>query len=144
MREILFRGKRKDNGEWVESSAVYMRGELAIMLNDRPIKEVIKDKDGKNVDIIFSFVAVEKNTVSQFIGITDKYGKNIFEGDIVKMSFFEDGEEYPPEHLTVYYDEKMNGFLCHSDQTTMAVDSDLLVEGEVIGNIYDNPELLEE
>lgn len=86
MKEILFRGKTRE-GKWIESCSVFMRGELALMLNERPIKEVIKDKNGEPVDVIFSFCSVEKNTVGQFTGLTDKNGKKIFEGDIVKTKY---------------------------------------------------------
>ena len=68
-------------------------------------------------------------------GRKDKNGRQIFEGDVVKM-VFDDFDE--PEYLTVYYDEEVNGFLCHSNQTTMKVDSDLLSEGEVIGTKWEN------
>ena len=85
MKEILFRGKTRD-GKWIESCSVFMRGELALMLNERPIKEVIKDKNGEPVDVIFSFCSVEKNTVGQFTGLTDKKGKKVYVGDIIKAS----------------------------------------------------------
>jgi uncharacterized phage protein (TIGR01671 family) len=68
-------------------------------------------------------------------GRKDKNGRQIFEGDVVKM-VFDDFDE--PEYLTVYYDEEVNGFLCHSNQTTMKVDSDLLSDGEVIGTKWEN------
>lgn len=68
-------------------------------------------------------------------GRNDKNGRQIFEGDVVKM-MFDDFDE--PEYLTVYYDEEVNGFLCHSNQTTMKVDSDLLSEVEVIGTKWEN------
>lgn len=68
-------------------------------------------------------------------GRKDKNSRQIFEGDVVKM-VFDDFDE--PEYLTVYYDEEVNGFLCHSNQTTMKVDSDLLSDGEVIGTKWEN------
>ena len=123
MREILFRAKAKD-GKWKEGLPFY-------------------DPDGEIVGIetkegyVFT---IERYTLQQYIGIKDKHGTKIFEGDVVEM-WFEDFEE--PEYLTVYWDDKVNGFLCHSNQTTMSVDSDLLSDGEVIGNIHDNHELLE-
>ena len=140
MREILFRGKTRGGHKGV--------------LTDKPIKAgvwvygclTVGSLCGYKRDLICdqkeTYVIISE-TVGQFIGITDKNGVKIFEGDIVKMSFIEEGEEWEPEYLTVYWDDKVNGFLCHSNQTTMSVDSDLLSDGEVVGNIHDNPELVE-
>jgi uncharacterized phage protein (TIGR01671 family) len=143
MREILFRGKARD-GKWRESSAVFIRGELAIMLNERPIKEVIKDKNGELVDVIFSFSAVEKHTVGQFTGLADKNGKKIFEGDIVKREYTlwhgETKKTRETQIGVVSYSNKECGFcldkVCNLRKPW---DGDTL---EVIGNIHDNPELL--
>ncbi len=141
MREILFRGKTRE-GKWNESSAVFISGELALMLTERPIKELVKDKNGELVDVIFNFCAVEKETVGQFTGLTDKNGKRIFEGDIIS--------EKPPMNKysfvgKVIWDEKRGAwrFYIFEHPDYVAFLATYGVEYTVIGNIHDNPELLE-
>lgn len=114
-REILFRGKRIDNGEWVEGMYLYIKGHTY---------PSIFDMEG------FSHIIITK-TVGQFTGLTDKNGKKIFEGDILKAGNGHIG----------YADFSEGGFVlvcrCHSNLTDLygAIQ-------EVIGNVYDNPELL--
>lgn len=115
MREILFRAKQTDNGEWVEGSL---------------IKSVWMDSYGyitksQTTDLVTVFLS----TVGQYTGLTDKNGKKIFEGDIIKYS--------EPEILTgVYKVVYAFGFFSPFDCISTR-------HCEVIGNIHDNPELLE-
>lgn len=117
MREILFRGKRVRGGEWVFGSFV------------SPNKITVPI--GKE---IYASDIVSPKTVGQFTGLTDKNGKKIFEGDILSDGddtykvIFEDGAfRVENSHYTtgVYVSVRMNKI------------------DEVIGTIYDNPELLE-
>lgn len=117
MREILFRGKRKDNGEWAYGDLEHNgKGEMKWVNGDEIIPE----------------------TVGQFTGLTDKNGKKIFEGDIVKgcLSIV----------FSIYFDLDYLQFRAElSDGTERNIDyygnSEKL---EVIGNIFDNPELFGE
>ena len=138
MREILFRGKRTDNGEWVYGYYTKARDYL----------------NGKEMHIIFppdveafphcefaEYEEVIPETVCQYTGLTEKNGRKIFEGDI--LGGFLD-EDYP-EHktiVTVEWHECM--WVTHQGNyhPDLLEKSDL-DDFEVVGNIYDNPELLE-
>ena len=123
MREILFRGKRTDNGEWETGSFVVIRGDCS----DEQI--YIADKmTGYNTPVI-------KETVGQYTGLTDKNGKKIFEGDIVR-AFTRFSEIYVS---SVAYHDGIFWFKNWS-WTKFLFKFEKI---EVIGNIHDNPELLE-
>lgn len=127
MREILFRGKRKDNGELVYGSLVIQNGICFIYVD--------------NVDKgIPNYFQVISETLGQFTGLLDKNDNKIFEGDIVK--FYEvlgqQGIENPLIGTVVFkagffeisYNNTSTWYLSHAWKI------------EVIGNIHDNPELL--
>lgn len=131
MREILFRGKRLDNGEWVY-------GYYAEFSNHT--KHQIFVPNG--------CFEVDPSTIGQFTGLTDKDGKRIFEGDIVEFEQFDASSEnheewdYKVTRDVVTMERFPKYWLQHED---MGYEGERLVNAEfsiIIGNIYDNPELL--
>ena len=115
MREILFRGKHKATGKWCEGNLhVNKQGVAIITPDDTPLG---------------CYGQVDPDTVGQYTGLTDKYGKKIFEGDIVQL--LDVGEV----GCIVY---KHSGFEMSSGGCSLCVSSQN--ERVVIGNFYDNPE----
>ena len=132
MREILFRGKRLYDGEWVYGFYVHCADRWG---RGKDLIQSLDIESGK-----FGFLyEVDPETVGQFTGATDENGKKIFEGDIVRVN----RSEVPS---IVEYSECNCGFHADSrsdDYFSISVLNRDLVDLEVIGNIYDNPELLE-
>lgn len=135
MREILFRGKRSDTGDWVKG--FYVQKPNPFSEGGKPIRHCIVDLPPFGYD-------VDPETVGQFTGLTDKNGKRIFEGDIVNM----DDEDwsslgYTYQICAVRFDDFTGGFEPFS---TYDWDSSEYIRAshcEVVGNIYDNPDMLE-
>ncbi|MDO4810559.1 MAG: YopX family protein [Eubacteriales bacterium] len=129
MREILFRGKRYDTGEWVYGSFlpdIYGARFPAILNN-------AEYDDGNN--IVHDFYFVCRTTVGLYTLLYDKNGKRIFEGDIIRIK-------------TDCF--SMRGVVEFDDASLIVTDGEITEclwynpsEMEVIGNIHDNPELLE-
>lgn len=138
MREILFRGKRFDNGEWVYG-AYYGLCRITNKAGDFGYEHLMRQSDNEPL------YRVDPETVGQFTGLTDKNGKKIFEGDICKTyfeSYTHSWEEVGvvTEFCGAYGIESADGkhfraFINESVYTR---------SHEVIGNIHDNPELLED
>ena len=145
MREMLFRGKRLDNGEWVY-------GALA---NFRSIANEIYTAIIPKVDVENSMMelkSVDPSTVGQYTGLKDKNGKRVFEGDILHIAKIADGlgSYYQPPldypvNIVVKWDlcAWMWETLCEDKRYISFPDAWCNYECEVIGNITDNPELLE-
>lgn len=145
MRESLFRGKRKDNGEWI-------CGDLLQDVESGICAIVSYVNLGGNIhDLSESCIfAVIPETVGQYTGLTDKNGVKIFEGDIVK------GTAYSATTIgVIVWIDEISSFgvrRVNAPNPTAWENSSILrcvslgktdeFAAEVIGNIYDNPELL--
>ena len=155
MREIKFRGKRVDNGDWVhglftmtkwqsispfEHNGIWHEPEWEVR---EEFKHMVKCQEinrsrywfaaiqqSKNFD---SILEVDPDTVGQFTGLKDKNGKDIYEGDIVHYWGGEYYQGYWEFNRTVVIKDMI-------DDCFMMGEYEFL---EVIGNIYENPELLE-
>lgn len=146
MREFLFRGKRKDNGEWVDGGSIFKlinkSGEHFFIPRFNE-KVIATHDDNMNIIALEGCILykVDPETVGQYTGLTDKNGVKIFEGDIIKDDW---GKIY-----TVIFTTKSCSFMV---ECTVALNEyekgrywigDAWCESiSVIGNIHDNPELL--
>lgn len=129
-REILFRGKRVDNGEWAYGDLLHCDDEA----------EIYSESVGKNGGYVIP------ETVGRYTGLTDKNGTRIFEGDIVKITGFHTtaiaAVKYgsPSEKSTSwgwYFDDN-DGHTYFLVSQAFCKDYNAII----IGNIHDNPELM--
>lgn len=122
MREILFRGKRKTDGEWIFGNLLRTDDDGICIIQNHVPRHLLKNYE------------VDPETVCQYTGLTDKNGRNIFEGDIllhdsvgnVKVQFEKS------EFLAVGISHDMFSTLLSS----------IYKDCEIIGSIFDNPELI--
>lgn len=137
-REILFKGKGMDNDEWVQGYYFKRVRNYAGVKTVEYFYIMCETRDE-------AFIAYEvyPETVGQFTGLTDKNGKKIFEGDIVKSCCcLNDGKT-----MAVKFDTLRRGwfpFACGDGCGCCEVDTYSPEYIEIIGNVYDNPELLGE
>ena len=142
MREILFRGKRIDNGEWVEGYLIHDK-------HDGLYRIVIKLEYSTGTYIVTGFAPrVNVKTVGQYTGLTDKNGKRIFEGDIVAQSWYDFDEPADDSFGEVIFSVADCSFsiLDFNKNEIMSMGQGRAYhwEAEVIGNIHDNSELMKD
>ncbi len=136
MREIEFRGKRIDNNEWIYGYLIVdeISDKYYIFSKGNCCNET--DKIGEEGVLHILTFEVIPETIGKYTGLKDKNGKKIFEGDIFSL-----GDKrilYIVEWIDNGFQGRQNG-----NSSTVGLtywNSDI----EVIGNIYDNPELLKE
>ena len=136
MREILFKAKRIDNGEWIEGYYTECRGETFIGIDTSSMFEIFCPP-------VIRWFKVSSETLCQFTGLYDKSGKRIWENDILMAHL----DESCPEDVTYETVEwGVAGWVTHEANS---IDREYLGEFdlehyEVVGNIFDNKELLQE
>ena len=154
MREILFRGKRVDNGEWVYG---FLRCRNYI---DEWTPHTWEEDDGSTGEYaVVKSYQVEAQTVGQFTGLTDKNGNRIFEGDIIKAYFQPQNSKNPPYAIgSVIFENGTFKVVVRVSKNSIeykvfekenivaySIEHNFLDRYyvlEVIGNIYDNKELI--
>lgn len=91
------------------------------------------------VDTIMTTYIVDPETIGQYTGLTDKNGRKIFEGDIVIFDYI----DYEDERGVVQWDSDIAKFIITFSTFTIDFDNVYGRELEVVGNVYDNPEMME-
>ena len=129
MREIKFRGKRLDNGEWIEGDLLRMNGHWFIFPDPAP----------EGIDKY----AVDPATVGQYTGLHDRKGIAIYEGDVIRSPLSEDKTR---PHRIFYHTGNaafMGALVDRKELCYLRLDQDWIYKfgKEVIDNIHDNPEL---
>ena len=136
MREILFKAKRADNGEWV--TGYYIKS-----IVDGSVFGYIRES------IFGTDIKIMLNTLCQYTGLTDKNGNLIWENDVVKATVRQNSlcqSSTYSDFYQVAYHEKNCYFYLKKKNNNLLFDGNwcyYLKSIEVIGNIFDNPELLE-
>jgi uncharacterized phage protein (TIGR01671 family) len=141
MREILFRGKRKDNGEWVcgdlvkhyENQRRFIAcDQLAFTYSECGIDRLVTER----------FYEVIPETVGQYTGLKDKNGKEIYEGDVVHCV-----SQTDMANMVIIWEEgEFHMVLCEKFKNYIPLCGFYCIRNftkEVISNIHDNPELME-
>ena len=139
MREILFKAKRIDNGEWIEGHYTECRGETFIGIDTSSMFEIFCPP-------VIRWFKVSSETLCQFTGLYDKNGNKIWENDIVNHNGV---------YATVKFGTYCSSFDCESYNLGFYVDFPEETfyrkelgywrrKAEIAGNVFDNPELLQE
>lgn len=132
MREILFRGKRVDNGEWCYGVPLVEGWSKTTYIASYEYSSLA----------FVQQIEVIPETIGQFTGLTDKNGKQIFDGDICQIKDISYADETP---FVVEWNNEYSGWFWKElsfSSPTDTITPEIAETAKVIGNIHDNPELL--
>ena len=138
MREILFKAKSIQTGEWIEGIPIKTHLGLFISFEENP--HYCSQYGYMEIDDI---LMVDEKTLCQFTGLCDKNGKKIWKNDILMAHL---DESYPEDVTYKTVEWGVAGWVGHETGSTDReyLDEFDLEHFEVVGNIFDNPELLQE
>lgn len=139
-REILFRGKRVDNGEWAYGRGLLqckdeLENETVAVFEDIVKSEKYIKKEGKYT---LYYAPVKAETLGQYTGLKDKNGKKIFEGDIVRL-----GDDLHYFTFNIEYGSFVAARIKGGTGILLFQRTIKNCGYTIIGNIHDNPELME-
>jgi hypothetical protein len=140
MRDIKFRGKRIDNGDWIEGFVFEHLPPPVAIVPEGYVPEkskwliLINGMSDWNLPRPIMSAEVDSATIGQYTGLKDKNGKEIYEGDILRENKY---------RFTVVYDRRWANFkLQHDGKAIQYPEWNRGILMEIVGNIHDNPELL--
>ena len=149
MREIIFRGKRMDNGEWVEGYLYEHKPPLVGIVSENDVPEPSQWFIARtgfadwNMPRPVEIVEVYPSTVGQYTGLNDKNGKRIFEGDILGSRY----DNLYPDDVAIEVVKWFRNGWCIQQENNLPdalCEYGVLPYSEVIGNIHGKLELLKE
>lgn len=151
-REILFRGKRMDNGEWVDGFLYEHEPPFVGIVSENDVPDpsrwfILRTGFADwNLTRPIEFIEVTPCTTGQYTSLEDKNSKRIFEGDIIAIPLEEDRSPWEEnctyyENGEVYFDIERYGWYVKFPDDEISLWEFDECGVEIVGNIYDNPKL---